>query len=90
MYLTEVSIRRPVVSWVMSLILIVFGVVFIISCSDKIKEHPSNQIFIFSSSEDSLLSKLYLDDFLFVSTKNQHVLVLVFPPTIHIEVVYLS
>ena len=26
MYLTEVSIRRPVVSWVMSLILIVFGI----------------------------------------------------------------
>ena len=25
MYITEVSIRRPVVSWVMSLILIVFG-----------------------------------------------------------------
>ena len=26
MYITEVSIRRPVVSWVMSLILIVFGI----------------------------------------------------------------
>ena len=25
MYLTEVSIRRPVVSWVLSLILIIFG-----------------------------------------------------------------
>ena len=53
----------------LKLIFIVFGVVFIISCSDKIKEHSSNQIFIFSSSEDSLLSKLYLDDFL--SKKNR-------------------
>ena len=26
MYITEVSIRRPVVAWVMSLILIVFGI----------------------------------------------------------------
>ena len=26
MYLTEVSIRRPVVSWVLSIILVVFGV----------------------------------------------------------------
>ena len=26
MYLTEVSIRRPVVSWVLSLILIIFGI----------------------------------------------------------------
>ncbi len=26
MYITEVSIKRPVVAWVMSLILIIFGV----------------------------------------------------------------
>ena len=26
MYITDVSIRRPVVAWVMSLILIVFGI----------------------------------------------------------------
>ena len=26
MYITEVSIKRPVVAWVMSLILIIFGI----------------------------------------------------------------
>ena len=39
MYITEVSIRRPVVSWVMSLILVVFGI-FVFS-KLPVRELPS-------------------------------------------------
>ena len=35
-----------------------------LSCSDRGKEYPSNQIFVFSSYQDSLLSRLYVEDFL--------------------------
>ena len=51
------------------IIFIVFQAFFITSCSDIEKDFPSNQIFVFSSSEDSLISRLYLDDFL--SKKNR-------------------
>ena len=39
MYITDVSIRRPVVAWVMSLILIVFGI-FVFS-KLPVRELPS-------------------------------------------------
>ena len=39
MYLTDVSIRRPVVSWVLSLILIVFGIFVFLKL--PVRELPS-------------------------------------------------
>jgi len=42
MYITEVSIKRPVVAWVMSLILIIFGIFVFLEL--PVRELQANQM----------------------------------------------